>query len=428
MKLFVLDRIRAAKAEGASHLDLSSAGLTEIPKELNELTNLTSLDVGGNSLGAEGARVLSKLTNLTSLDVGLNGLEAEGARALSTLTNLTSLNVGYNSLGDDGARSLSTLTNLTSLNVGVNRLTSLEGLRPLLEQLRDLRIDDCPIVDPPPSVWQEADDVLQAVRAHYRDRALGEQHDAEFKVCVLGNGHVGKTQMCRRLKNKDFNPKIKTTHGIFRRRKRFNGATLLQRGSPRMSSSSACLEQSLQWGHASSAWITPALVRMSLSLFPLQWGHASSAWITLSTPRSGQLMTESFNGATLLQRGSPCLEREAPRARQTCFNGATLLQRGSPNSGEIVPPSVSVLQWGHASSAWITWSASSSRDSLCSLQWGHASSAWITRRSRPSQSTSPHKRFNGATLLQRGSLGLGFLCLSACPASMGPRFFSVDHL
>ena len=239
MKTWVLDRIRTAKDDGATSLDLSSAGLQEIPEPLLALTNLNTLSLSDNDIGAEGARALSTLTNLTTLNLNSNGIGAEGVRALSTLTNLTTLNLGDNDIGAEGARALLTLTNLAKLNLDSNgigakgaralsTLTSLtelylgrnrnlmtfEPLLPLLYQLRFLSIAGCEIDDPPREVWENADDVLSALRAHYSDRELGEGRDAEFKVCILGNGHVGKTQMCRRLRGEPFDESIPTTHGI----------------------------------------------------------------------------------------------------------------------------------------------------------------------------------------------------------------------
>ena len=60
------------------------------------------------------------------------------------------------------------------------------------------------------------------------------------------------------------------------------------------------------------------------------------------------------------------------------------------------------------------------------LQWGHAYSAWNT-----SQCVAGHltlKCFNGATLIQRGILGLGGTQrVRHNRASMGPRLFSVEY-
>ena len=52
----------------------------------------------------DGARALGALTNLTTLDLGGNSIGDDGARALGGLVNLTSLNLWGNDIGADGAR------------------------------------------------------------------------------------------------------------------------------------------------------------------------------------------------------------------------------------------------------------------------------------------------------------------------------------
>ena len=55
---------------------------------------------------------------------------------------------------------------------------------------------------------------MDKVRAHYEDLKAGQWLDAEVKVLFLGNGGVGKTQLCRRLRGEAFDPSVPTTHGI----------------------------------------------------------------------------------------------------------------------------------------------------------------------------------------------------------------------
>ena len=100
----------------------------EDARALAALTDLTSLDLPGHSIGDEGSRALAALTNLTSLNVANNGIGADGARALATLTNLTSLNISGNSIGPEGARALLALTSLTWLGSARNGVGD-EGAR-----------------------------------------------------------------------------------------------------------------------------------------------------------------------------------------------------------------------------------------------------------------------------------------------------------
>jgi hypothetical protein len=130
---------------GLTSLDLSSQSLTEqdiaqLAQALSTNTNLTSLDISYNRIGAEGAKALSTNNSLTSLDVGWNEIGAEGAKALSTNTCLTSLDVSRNQIGAEGAKALSTNTRLTSLDIGCNQIGA-EGAKALSTNTRLTSLD-----------------------------------------------------------------------------------------------------------------------------------------------------------------------------------------------------------------------------------------------------------------------------------------------
>ncbi len=93
-------------------------------KALATLGNLSSLDLWFNGIGPEGAKALARLSNLTSLDLNENEIGSEGAKALAALGNLTSLTLWYNEIGLDGAKALATLSNLTSLDLSMNEIGS----------------------------------------------------------------------------------------------------------------------------------------------------------------------------------------------------------------------------------------------------------------------------------------------------------------
>ena len=94
---------------------------------LAALTQLTSLNLGGNQIGAEGAASLAALTQLTSLDLWGNEIGEEGAAVLAALTQLTSLDLGDNEIGDEGAAALAALYQLTTLDLGGNNEIGDEG-------------------------------------------------------------------------------------------------------------------------------------------------------------------------------------------------------------------------------------------------------------------------------------------------------------
>jgi internalin A len=58
------------------------------------------------------------------------------------------------------------------------------------------------------------DNCLPRIQAWHRDLATGIAPNADLKLFVLGNGRVGKTQICRRLKGEGFDASVPSTHGI----------------------------------------------------------------------------------------------------------------------------------------------------------------------------------------------------------------------
>jgi internalin A len=110
----------------------------QLPKVAG-LSQLTSLDLGGNLIGDDGARALAALTQLNSLGLWRNEISNDGARALAALTQLASLGLSNNRIADDGARALVGLSQLTSLDLGSNQIGD-DGARALadLTQLTSL--------------------------------------------------------------------------------------------------------------------------------------------------------------------------------------------------------------------------------------------------------------------------------------------------
>jgi Ran GTPase-activating protein (RanGAP) involved in mRNA processing and transport len=131
---------------------------------LSRLHHITTLDIGSNNIGDEGARYLSTLQNLHTLsiswdrldynalanienifmeeisgssfqkekkrnqdfDINENGnvtrISAGGAYYLSLLTSLHTLHINEHNLGDEGARHISSLANLRILSIRRNNL------------------------------------------------------------------------------------------------------------------------------------------------------------------------------------------------------------------------------------------------------------------------------------------------------------------
>src|SRR6516164_2481499 len=185
-------------------------------RPLAALTSLQSLDLCGCKLSGD----LSPLAGLTSLhSLNLTGCwQLSGDLSpLASLTSLHTLNLlGWYQLSGD-LSALAGLTSLHTLNlgacVGIRRFSPLESLLPTLHELG---LFSCNFEDLPLEVCGSSyeENVLDKVRAHYADLRYGPRQDTALKVFFLGNGGVGKTQLCRRLRKLEFDPSIPTTHGV----------------------------------------------------------------------------------------------------------------------------------------------------------------------------------------------------------------------
>ncbi len=191
------------------HIFRLSTSLTDAGP-LASLNALTSLDLAGNQIGAEGARALASLTGLMSLDLEGNQIGDEGARALASLTGLTSLTLMFNQIGAEGARALASLTGLKSLALTVNHI-GVEGACTLLDawcrrpeqvsiQYLDLQGNGDLSGVLPAEAIETAD--AQAILAAYR-RVLedtgGRRPLHEARLLVVGSEAVGKTSLIRYL-------------------------------------------------------------------------------------------------------------------------------------------------------------------------------------------------------------------------------------
>ena len=118
----LLQKIKQAKEENFTHLSLDENQLSELPKEISELTNLIYLSLDENQL-SELPKEISELTNLTTLNLYNNQL-SELPKEISELTNLTTLNLDSNELSEL-PKEISELTGLQELNLDGNQLSEL---------------------------------------------------------------------------------------------------------------------------------------------------------------------------------------------------------------------------------------------------------------------------------------------------------------
>ncbi|WP_417917053.1 COR domain-containing protein [Candidatus Electronema sp. JC] len=177
--------IKEAAETGAMSLNLAALGLTKLPSELFQLTNLTSLHLYRNQLSS----LPSELFQLTNL----NWLDLEG----NCLTLLPP--------------EIVQLKNLTELYLSGNQLTSLPPEIVQLTNLKELYLYDNPLISPP---YELAVQGIEAIREYFTSLEEGGQTLAEVKIILIGEGASGKTSLTRCLRGERFDPHEATTHGI----------------------------------------------------------------------------------------------------------------------------------------------------------------------------------------------------------------------
>lgn len=183
------------------------------------------------------ARDLTPLQGLTALEF-LNCSETL-VSDLTPLQGLTALQYLYCS--DTLVSDLTPLQALTALkylkcsNTRVSDLTPLAALpslttliangchlsdvpRRLLrsDTLTEVRLCEATIPGIPAELLssEQSSNCLDNLRSHVADLEKGAEEVTEAKLMVLGNGRIGKTQICRRLRGLAYDDTVPSTHGI----------------------------------------------------------------------------------------------------------------------------------------------------------------------------------------------------------------------
>ena len=123
--------------ENTTVLDLSYFGVTgEIPPELGNLINLSSLILKETQLDGEIPTELSYLTNLTQLDLGGNQFMGAIPPEIGSLTNLNILDLAGNQLTGAIPPEIGNLSSLTFIHLEYNQFT--EAIPPEISNLTNL--------------------------------------------------------------------------------------------------------------------------------------------------------------------------------------------------------------------------------------------------------------------------------------------------
>jgi internalin A len=234
-------------------LDCESTQVSDL-EPLRDLPSLQTLDCGGTKVSD-----LEPLWNLSSLQtLNCGWTQVSDLEPLRGLSSLQTLNCSRTKVSDlEPLRDLSSLQTLDCSSTKVSNLEPLRGLSSLqsldcsdtqlsnLEPLmnhkglqklgcRNLRIkhfprkllfsDNLQYLDlrgaAIPCIPEEAfsadqdGNCLTSLRAHILDLEGDAIPIKQVKILVLGNGGVGKTQLCRHLAGEPFDPSVPSTHGI----------------------------------------------------------------------------------------------------------------------------------------------------------------------------------------------------------------------
>jgi internalin A len=177
---------------------------------LQNLTGLRSLDCGYIRISD-----LSPLRNLAALQsLSCWGTGVSDLTPLQNLAALQWLDCSRTKVGD--LMALSGLPDLQHLDCSRCRLTEVEEAFWFKPSLTELFLYDSQLPGVPSEVLSRdrGENCLDSLRAHLRDLDAGLEPVADVKLMVLGNGRIGKTQICRRLRGEAYDAGVASTHGI----------------------------------------------------------------------------------------------------------------------------------------------------------------------------------------------------------------------
>src|SRR5690606_33503938 len=133
------------------------------------------------SLGGNGISDFSSMHSLTFLnELDLNRNNIKDVLSIPGFSNLERLNLNHNQIGFIVKEEFDKFPNLEYLFLKYN-----------------------PIQNIPKEIVNSNENVLPNIRAFFNDMDSGSEQNNEVKIIFIGNGSVGKTELARRLTEKD---------------------------------------------------------------------------------------------------------------------------------------------------------------------------------------------------------------------------------
>jgi internalin A len=227
----VTDLTPLAQLANLQSLNCSFTQVTDLTP-LAQLANVQSLNCGFTKV--TDLTPLAQLANLQS--VNCSNTKVTDLTPLAQLANLQSLECSGTQVND--VTPLALLANLQSLECSLTQVTDLTPLIGL-RLLSTLDAGNCQLVSFPlallrsetpiklklygtkiPGIPGEVlsqrygDVCRKSLLAHVNDLEAGAEQVVDVKVIVIGNGRIGKTQICNRLRGEPFEEQADSTHGI----------------------------------------------------------------------------------------------------------------------------------------------------------------------------------------------------------------------
>lgn len=203
-----LERINDCVKSGHFSLDLSYLGLKQIPKEILSLINIEQLNLSNNDI-KELPSFLFELKELRILSLQNNCISyiPKEIRFLKKLVRIDLINNEVSRIDDE----IGDLENLTTLYLSKNKLTSLPRSLSKLHKLKVLAITENPFKIPSEIVHGSLGGLLNYLQLLNEGDVFSL---CEAKLLVVGEGYVGKTELCRAILKKVEKNSPVTTEGI----------------------------------------------------------------------------------------------------------------------------------------------------------------------------------------------------------------------